>query len=58
MKGSVLIYVLSGLGALILIYLIARLTSRGIFQSYFETKNLYEKGELNGKENGRKKENE
>ena len=47
--STTFMYIFIGIGAILLLYIIARILSRGIFQSYFETRDLFEKGESNGK---------
>lgn len=44
-----------GIIGLFLLYGLIRVLSSGIFRSYFETKNQFEKGERNGKKRTKEK---
>jgi len=43
-----------GIIGLFLLYILIRIISSGIFRSYFETKNQFEKGDKNGKKRQKK----
>ncbi len=44
-----------GIIGMVLLYILIRVLSSGIFRSYFETKNQFEKGETNGKKRQKEK---
>ncbi|KKM25021.1 hypothetical protein LCGC14_1599150 [marine sediment metagenome] len=47
--------IIVGIIGLFLLYGLIRVLSSGIFRSYFETKNQFEKGERNGKKRQKEK---
>ncbi len=47
-------YIIGGLGALVLLYIVIRLVSIGVFTSYFQSKTIYEKGEPHDKKSSKK----